>query len=262
MHVFAHNGTLPGIQQAEQFRLRRYQPVGTTDSEYAFCVLLDRLFGLWEANTPPTLEARLTLIAAFASQLRQLGPANFLYADSEILFAHGDRRIQVSDGSTRAPGLLLLERRCQDPKETLNASGMSTALSFQDSVLVASVALTNGPWRAFTEGELVAISLGKVLTSVVTAAVPTQVIELTLVGSGEPMIRMEKRLRCAAFALGVSLKLDHAIALDELGLRHDEIPALIHHGKVAMKGLARTEDIEVWLKNIKNESQPIYLDHR
>lgn len=176
MHVFAHNGTLPGIQEAEQFRLGRYKPVGSTDSEYAFCVLLDRLCCLWEAHAPPTLEARLTLINAFASELRLLGPANFLYADSDILFAHGDRRIQASDGSTRAPGLLLLERRCQDPKNSLTASSLSMTTGFQDSVLVASVALTEGPWRAFTEGELVAISMGKVLGSMNTLAKPTRVI--------------------------------------------------------------------------------------
>lgn len=171
MHVFAHNGTLPGIQQDEEFRLGRYKPVGSTDSEHAFCVLLDRIRELWEAGSLPTLEARFSVIASFASALRLRGPANFLYADGEILFAHGDRRIQASDGSTRAPGLLMLERRCEDRINPQNTGGVAAVPGFQDMLLVASVALTDGHWRAFAEGELVAISMGKVLRSVTTESV-------------------------------------------------------------------------------------------
>ena len=45
-HVFAHNGHLPGITQDARFALGRFQPVGDTDSEHAFCVLMDRLAAL------------------------------------------------------------------------------------------------------------------------------------------------------------------------------------------------------------------------
>ncbi|KGM38972.1 glutamine amidotransferase [Aquabacterium sp. NJ1] len=166
MHAFAHNGNLPGVQHHPGLTLGRYRPLGNTDSEHAFCVLLDRIHELWTTTEVPTLDARLSVISAFASELRQLGPANFFYADSDVLFAHGDRRLQAEDGRTRSPGLWVLERRCEDSDKALHADGISVDPGFQDLVLIASVALTDGPWRAFAEGELVAITMGTVLKSV------------------------------------------------------------------------------------------------
>ena len=39
MHVFAHNGDLPGIERTGTLAFDRYRPVGTTNSEHAFCAL-------------------------------------------------------------------------------------------------------------------------------------------------------------------------------------------------------------------------------
>src|SRR5271165_2849910 len=47
MHVFAHNGMLSEIDQAFDAPEQRFRPVGETDSEVAFCLLLDRLGLLW-----------------------------------------------------------------------------------------------------------------------------------------------------------------------------------------------------------------------
>ena len=105
MHVFAHNGHLPGIERSQGLAFDRYHPVGDTDSEHAFCALLDRMHGLWaRTTTPPSIQARLGVVAAFAADLRQLGPANFLYADAEVLFTHGHRRIHRATG--RIEGLV------------------------------------------------------------------------------------------------------------------------------------------------------------
>nr|WP_288756156.1 class II glutamine amidotransferase [uncultured Pseudomonas sp.] len=51
----------------------------------------------------PTLKQRLDLIASFAIELRKLGPANFMYADGDVLFAHADRRLQVDTGLVAPP---------------------------------------------------------------------------------------------------------------------------------------------------------------
>lgn len=37
---------------------------------------------------------------------------------------------------------------------------------------------------------------------------------------------------------------------DALGLAHQQTPAVLHDGKVIFSGLHRTEEIEVWLKNL------------
>ena len=54
MHVFAHNGSLADVRDKVRLRSDRFRPVGETDSEYAFCVLLERLVPLWrDAAGPP-----------------------------------------------------------------------------------------------------------------------------------------------------------------------------------------------------------------
>jgi glutamine amidotransferase len=247
MHTFAHNGTLPGMAHHPGFALGRYRPIGGTDSEHAFCVLLDRIHELWATTEVPTLDARMSVISAFASALRQLGPANFFYADSEVLFAHGDRRLQAADGRTRAPGLWVLERRCEDRDKGLQADGISVEPGFQDLVLIASVALTDGAWRALAEGEVLAISLGTVLKSVMPTSEPAHSLVLTVVGHGEAVQRMQKRVQCAAHAQGRALTLDTSNSLDAYGLRYEDTPALVHRGAVVWKGLPRTEEIEAWL---------------
>jgi glutamine amidotransferase len=122
MHVFAHNGDLPGIERSKKLAFDRYRPVGTTDSEHAFCALLERVLELWDpTSAPPPLRERLSVISDFAADLRKLGPANFLYADGEILFAHGHRRIQPATGEIVPPGLFFLPCRCEDADEPVRA---------------------------------------------------------------------------------------------------------------------------------------------
>jgi len=170
-HVFAHNGNLPLIEQDDRFPVSRHRPIGTTDSEHAFCALLERISALWDTTPlPPRLEDRLSVIAAFAADLRTLGPANFLYADGETLFAHGHRRIQPATGLVRSPGLWLLSRRCVPADEPLHASGVSVAPAFQDLQLIASVPLSPGAWQPFAEGELLALAMGQVIAT--SAATP------------------------------------------------------------------------------------------
>ncbi|MFN3628081.1 MAG: class II glutamine amidotransferase [Parvibaculum sp.] len=109
MHVFAHNGWLPGLFEAVEFQSIHFSRVGETDSEQAFCVLLDRMRSIWRApgNIPP-LAQRHEAVSAFAANLRKFGPANFLYSDGDALFAHGDRRKQASTGKVSPPGLVVL----------------------------------------------------------------------------------------------------------------------------------------------------------
>jgi glutamine amidotransferase len=163
MHVFAHNGDLPGIEHSETLAFDRYRPVGTTDSEHAFCALLERMHGLWSSpSNVPEVDRRLAAIAKFAADLRRLGPANFLYADGDTLFAHGHRRLNTSTGDVRPPGLFVLSRQCAHPSEAVHADGVSVAPGFQELSLIASVPLTGEDWRPLSEGEIVAISAGRV----------------------------------------------------------------------------------------------------
>ena len=73
-HVFAHNGDLSGIDSNEALSMGAYRPVGQTDSEHAFCALLERLRPLWAGSGPPSLPERMSVLAAFAADLRRLRP--------------------------------------------------------------------------------------------------------------------------------------------------------------------------------------------
>lgn len=163
-HVFAHNGHLPGIAYARQLAWAQHQPIGETDSEHAFCALLERLRPLWRHGTClPSMEERLAVVAAFAAELRQLGPANFLYADGDVLFAHGHRRTQPATSLVEPPGLVTLSRHCGDAQETLQAEGVSVAAGYQQVLLVASMPLSQEHWQPLPEGEVLAIRAGRVV---------------------------------------------------------------------------------------------------
>lgn len=168
MHVFAHNGDLDRTGLGCLAPLEGNQPVGETDSELAFCVLLDRLRPLWRgAAGLPALESRRRVVATFAQELRALGPANFIYADGDALFAHGHKRIHQGIG-IRPPGLHVLCRSCEASLSTIDAPGLHIAPPQEQGaqLLVASVPLTvDTTWRALGEGELIVARRGRVLSA-------------------------------------------------------------------------------------------------
>ena len=163
MHLFAHNGWLADIFNAPAFRPRRFSAVGETDSERAFCVLLDRLSELWRRPVEvPSFDARFDVVCAFARELGGLGPANFLYSDGDVLFAHGHRRMQAATSRVEPPGLVWIQRRCHLGEAGFAASGLSVEGAQQTVVLLASVPLSGEPWHSFEEGEVIAIRGGEV----------------------------------------------------------------------------------------------------
>lgn len=162
--VFAHNGDLKGIQSDEGLKTGAYRPVGQTDSEHAFCALLSRLRPLWEADDPPALEARLAVLTGFAADLRALGPANFLYADGDALFAHGHRRFHPASGRAEPPGLWCLRRECPGAAGVDDLAGVTVASAPQSVVILASVPLSDAPWRPLADGEMLVVRAGCFVT--------------------------------------------------------------------------------------------------
>ena len=163
-HVFAHNGDLPGLTRDPRLALAQLRPVGDTDSEHAFCALLERLEPLWRHGVPE-LAARLDAVASFAAALRGYGPANFLYTDGEVLFAHGHRRLQA-DGQLAPPGLYWLQQHCLPDRATpqeLRFDGLCVGGGYQQALLLASVPLNEEPWEPLAEGETLAVRAGVLL---------------------------------------------------------------------------------------------------
>ena len=82
--IFAHNGTLENFEPAlEGF----YRPVGTTDSERAFCYLLEALRRRFPDKQPP-LEHCFAAVCEVTRELAKYGRFNFLLSNGEYLMAH------------------------------------------------------------------------------------------------------------------------------------------------------------------------------
>lgn len=82
--IFAHNGNLvdylPKLDGG-------YLPVGQTDSERAFCHLLQTLKDRFPERAPEASEL-CGVLNDFAMHVRQYGPFNFLLSNGDYLFAH------------------------------------------------------------------------------------------------------------------------------------------------------------------------------
>jgi len=167
VHVFAHNGMLPRVENHAELSLGTYRPIGATDSEYAFCAFLARMQAMWLVDEEsPSLENRLEVVTGFARVIDELGPANFIYSDGEVIFVYANRRTQVN-GEIRAPGLWWLCRSCIGESSSIVTPGLTIDSSHdrQEVILVASVPLTDEPWIPLKEGEVIVMSQGKILPS-------------------------------------------------------------------------------------------------
>jgi glutamine amidotransferase len=79
--VFAHNGTIEGEMPNPRF----YEPIGETDSERAFCLILDRLR---ELGRNASLNEKVRAIEEEARKFSRMSTVfNFLMSDGEHLFA-------------------------------------------------------------------------------------------------------------------------------------------------------------------------------
>lgn len=81
--VFAHNGYLRGIRRKP---LTFYHPIGTTDSEYAFCYMLGAIRS--RLRRPPRAAVLRQLIHRLADEIAELGKFNFLMCDSRRLYSY------------------------------------------------------------------------------------------------------------------------------------------------------------------------------
>ena len=144
--VFAHNGYIDQPESLLGEADRRWLPLGTTDSEAAFMVILSRLaerIDSYEAYHPRIVEE---VLRELSPALRERGKANFLLADQEYLFAHGDT------------SLFSLCRACDLEEDQLASDALRVLVSHgpgQDVALVATNPLTESePWVPFEPGEI------------------------------------------------------------------------------------------------------------
>ena len=152
--VFAHNGDLGAAGPAPDGSNQRYMPIGDTDSEAAFCSLLNA------ASVETAARLSLDVFERFASGARDKGPANIIYAEHDRLLVHADRRKQTS-GAIEPPGLWMLGRSCTrtpPPPSPVNVDVSAETVV----VLFASVPLTDEEWVPVERGTIIEITNGHI----------------------------------------------------------------------------------------------------
>ena len=141
--VFAHNGDLKGFAP----RLHGgFRPVGETDSERAFCWLMQELAKA-HASVPTTLELTATL-RELAPLPAAHGSFNFTLSNGQALWAHCStnlHHIVRQHPFTRAS--------LQDDDVTVDFAA-HTSVSDRVAVIVTEPLTKDEAWTAFASGEL------------------------------------------------------------------------------------------------------------
>jgi len=142
--IFAHNGTLDGFTP----RLRGdYRPVGTTDSELAFCCMLETLRDAFPDGMP-ALPELAELLEHLTGEIARHGKFNYLLSNGEYLFAHcADRLSYIVRQAPFTTAHLL------DEDVEVDFSQVTTP---QDRVaVIATLPLTdNEHWTVLEKGEM------------------------------------------------------------------------------------------------------------
>lgn len=181
-HIFAHNGNLRDFRTAQNFD--HFPPAGQTDSEYAFCRLMELELRQASETGQQGLEMKIARLSSLLKVWSALGPANVIYADGEYLFAFANRRTQA-DGNIAPPGLhyLLRSANAHLPVEPLSGVELDTygataqnpqqpplpAHTQQKMALFASVPLSADHWQAFQENELIVCKHGEIVAQLTLA---------------------------------------------------------------------------------------------
>ncbi len=149
--IFAHNGDLAAY---DPFLSGVFQPVGDTDSEVAFCALVQGLRKRFPGSQPP-LDELFQTIAAITRDGSAHGVFNFLLSNGQALFAHCSTH------------LFYIVRQWPFSTAHLIDADMSVDFSQTNhagdrvSVIATQPLTSNETWTRFEDGELIMFADGQ-----------------------------------------------------------------------------------------------------
>jgi glutamine amidotransferase len=151
--TFAHNGTLKGYAPRFEPAATRFRSVGTTDSETAFCAMLETLWRRFP-DAPPDRPSLDAAVREITEDIAAHGDFNFMLSDGETLFARCATRLAYI--VRRAP---FSKAHLMDEDYTVDFSLVTTP---NDRVaVIATTPLTdNEAWTTIAPGELLAFRDG------------------------------------------------------------------------------------------------------
>ncbi len=149
---FAHNGQLAGFAPAAGF----YRAVGDTDSEAAFCDLLNRV--RQACPEPVAIEQLLPILVEACAEYRRLGVFNALLSDGDWLFsfcssklAHITRRAPFGPAQLKDADLAVDFHAETTPDDVVTVIATEPLTANEDWVCYRP-----GQWRLWRRGEQVA----------------------------------------------------------------------------------------------------------
>jgi len=149
---FAHNGDLKNYQPALHGTFR---PVGSTDSELAFCWLMQEL-NKSHASVPTVQELTHTL-AELVPRIASHGTFNFLLSNGEALWAHASTKLHYVLRKYPFHEVQLKDEDVRVDLSELNGPDDQLA------IVVTEPLTTNENWIAMAPGELRAFVDGSLL---------------------------------------------------------------------------------------------------
>ena len=148
--VFAHNGHLENFTPELQ---GLYQPVGNTDSEKAFCFILETLRQQFPQGKPP-LKNLYRVLNPLSQSLSQHGIFNYLLSNGEYLLVHCSTQLHYLIRQAPFAAAHLID-------EDITVDFQSLATPEDRVAIIATIPLTdNERWTALSPGELVVFQDG------------------------------------------------------------------------------------------------------
>ncbi len=168
VHILAHNGTLKGIHEQIDPADLSHHPVGDTDSELAFCLLLERLKAVWsKPGQTPSWQDRFDVFSDVAAELTGYGTCNLLYSDGDALFVHAHKRIYEREegrfGEPEPPGLSMRSGQLCGTDAGWSWDGLRVGVNCQETVMFASVPLDSDGWEPLPEATALIVRQGEEL---------------------------------------------------------------------------------------------------
>lgn len=143
--VFAHNGDLGRFKAPPSYQ---DMPVGTTDSERAFCALMSRLRQHFkDGQHPPEWPELAPVLASIAGDLAQHGNFNMLLSDGHALYVHCSTHLHQLTRQHPFPRARLVDCDMSLDLGPLNAEGDVMSLLATEPLTV------DEPWQALRTGE-------------------------------------------------------------------------------------------------------------
>lgn len=142
--VFAHNGDLKNFMPTLD---GPYRPVGTTDSEWAFCYLLQQLRKRFGDDLPALADLTLAL-RELTEEIASYGVFNMMLSDGSALFAHCATNLHYI--VRQYP---FAEAHLADEELSVDFSQVTTP-NDRVAVIVTEPLTANEIWTPFQPGEL------------------------------------------------------------------------------------------------------------